>query len=80
MSPAGIRPCISATLLAVSLAWSVFALSTTADEQATTGTLIGSVILHGKEERRRPPRYYRGPYRAAHDTATVSSPLESVVI
>ena len=42
--------------------------------------VTGYVSLQAGEERQRPPRYYRGPYRSARDTVAAESPLRHVVI
>ncbi len=42
--------------------------------------VYGTVSLQETDERQRPPRYYKGPYRSARDTVVAASPLQSVVI
>jgi plastocyanin len=44
------------------------------------GTIVGKVALQTGDEGTRPPRYYRGRYRAAHGTDGLPAPLQSVVV
>jgi plastocyanin len=42
--------------------------------------VYGLVSLQETDQRQRPPRYYKGPYRSARDTVAAESALQSVII
>lgn len=45
-----------------------------------TGAIKGVVSLSLPQRAERPPRYYRGSYRASHDGGSAPAPVQSVVI
>lgn len=51
-----------------------------APASAEVGEILGTVTIQTPGAGQRPPRYYRGPYRAAHAEATRPAPAQSVVL
>ncbi len=45
-----------------------------------TGSISGVVALSLPQRAERPPRYYRGSYRASHDDDPAPAPVQSVVV